>query len=122
MAGPLAGMSAAEIAKQKLADPAQQQQAQKQGPSKFDQALKTNSPDQIHATQAVAGAQQAHKVEHLRQIEVVQGTEKSRLDKVQTQGVGTQTGGRADPVSQKAEVSKTTAAIQGLFANIEKGQ
>jgi hypothetical protein len=122
MAGPLAGISAAEIAKQKLPDQATQQ-AQKQSPSKFDQALKSKAPDQTHQAQQVGQVQHAQKVDQLRQVEQVNKAEKARLDKIQTQSAASdQRGTRTDPVTQKTEVSKSTSAINGLFANIEKGQ
>ena len=122
MAGPLAGISAAQIAQQKLPDQAAQQ-AQKQGPSKFDQAMKGNKPDQTHQTQQVAQAQHAQKADQLRQIDQVNKTDKARLDKIQTQASSTnQHHTKTDPVTQKTEVSKSTSAINGLFSNIEKGQ
>jgi hypothetical protein len=121
MAGPLAGISAAQIAQQKLPD--QAAQAQKQAPSKFDQALKSKGADPVAQGQQATQVQTASKVDHLRQVEQVKHAEKARLDKIQTQTNGSdQRGTRTDPVTQKAEVSKTTGAISGLFANIEKGQ
>jgi hypothetical protein len=121
MAGPLAGISAAQIAQQKLPDQAAQQ-AQKQGPSKFDQALKAKGPDQAQAPQAAAQVNHAQKVDALRQVDQVNKSEKARLDKIQTQGGRESAPQHTDPVAQKAEVSKSTSAISGLFANIEKGQ
>src|SRR5438128_2365338 len=118
MAGPLAGISAAEIAKQKLPEQAQQQA--KQSPSKFDQALKSKAPDQAQQASQVAQVQHAQKVDQIKQLD------KTRLDKIQTQAQSTtssnQHNTKTDPVTQKAEVSKSTSAINGLFANIEKGQ
>src|SRR4051812_25465732 len=117
MAGPLAGISAAEIAKQKLPDQAQQQ-AHKASPSKFDQHLKARGTDQVQQAQQVAQVQHAQKVDQVRQIDQVNKSEKARLDKVQTQTASSdQQGTKTDPVTQKAEVSKSTSAINGLFAN-----
>ena len=122
MAGPLAGISAAQIAQQKLPDQAAQQGA-KQSPSKFDQAMKAKGSDPTHQAQSVAQVNQAHKVEQLRQIEQINKTEKAQLNKVQTQTASSdQRSTKTDPVAQKTEVSKSTNAINGLFANIEKGQ
>jgi len=123
MAGPLAGISAAQIAQQKLPDQAAQQ-ANKQSPSKFDQALKSKGPDQAHQAQQVGQVQHAQKVDQIRQTEQVNKSEKARLDKLQTQHASAtdQRGTKTDPVTQKTEVSKSNNAINGLFANIEKGQ
>jgi hypothetical protein len=121
MAGPLAGISAAQIAQQKLPD--QAAQAQKQSPSKFDQALKSKGADPTHQTQQAGQVQHAQKVDQLRQIDQVAKTDKARLDKIQTQVSSTdQRHTKTDPVTQKTEVSKSTGTINGLFANIEKGQ
>ena len=121
MAGPLAGISAAQIAQQKLPD--QAAQAQKQSPSKFDQALKSKGADPSLQTQQATQVQTASKVDHLRQVEQVKQTDKARLEKVKTETqASNQHHARTDPVTQKAEVSKSTGAISGLFANIEKGQ
>ena len=121
MAGPLAGISAAQIAQQKLPD--QAAQAQKQSPSKFDQALKSKGPDQAHQANQVGQAQHAHKVDQLKQIEQVNKTDKARLDKIQTQASASdQRGVKTDPVTQKTEVAKSNNAINDLFSNIEKGQ
>ncbi len=122
MAGPLAGISAAQIAQQKLPDQAAQQ-AQKQSPSKFDQALKSKGPDQANPANQVGQVQHAHKVDQLRQIDQVNKTDKARLDKIQTQASASdQRGTKTDPVTQKTEVSKANSAITGLFQNIERGQ
>ena len=122
MAGPLAGISAAQIAQQKLPDQAAQQ-AQKQSPSKFDQALKSKGPDQAHQAHQVGQVQHAQKVDQLRQVEQINKTEKARLDKIQTQASASdQRGTKTDPVTQKTEDSKANNAITGLFSGIERGQ
>lgn len=122
MAGPLAGISAAQIASQKLPEHAGQQ-AGKAGLSKFDQALKAKGPDQSPAAQQATQVQHAQKAEALRKVDQVGQTEKAQLNKTQTAGSDHQAGTKhTDPVTQKSEVSKSTGAISGLFANIEKGQ
>jgi hypothetical protein len=122
MAGPLAGISAAQIASQKLPDQAAQQ-ANKAGPSKFDQALKSNNAQAVQPSQQVQQAQHAQKAEQLRKVDQVGQTEKAQLNKTQTAGKDHQAGTRqTDPVTQKQEVSKGTGAVSGLFANIERGQ
>lgn len=122
MAGPLAGISAAQIAQQKLPDQAAQQ-AQKQSPSKFDQALKSKGPDQAHQANPVGQVQHAQKVDQLKAVDQINKTEKARLDKIQTQASATdQRGAKTDPVTQKTEVSKANNAITGLFSGIERGQ
>jgi hypothetical protein len=123
MAGPLAGISAAQIASQKLPDQAAQQA--KAGASKFDQALKANSQQagQVQPSQQVAQVQHAQKAEQLRKVDQVGQTEKAQLNKTQTAGNDHQGGTKhTDPVSQKQEVSKGQGAISGLFSNIERGQ
>jgi hypothetical protein len=125
MAGPLAGISAAQIASQKLPEQGAQQ-ANKAGASKFDQALKAKGPDQagqVQPNSQVGQVQHAQKAEQLRKVDQVGQTEKAQLNKTQTAGNDHQQGTRhSDPVSQKQEVSKAKDAVSGLFANIERGQ
>ncbi len=121
MAGPLAGISAAEIAKQKLADQSVQQP--KQGPSKFDQALKAReaqAPAQVEKVSAPHATQQVQKA---RQIEQVAKAEKAQLNKATGVATGEPLGPRAaDPVAQKAEVQKSTSMMAHMIADMEKGQ
>src|SRR5262245_29025186 len=108
MAGPLPGISAAEIAQQKLPE----QAAQKQSPSKFDQALKSKGADQSPPTHQVNEVEHAHKVEQLRHVEQVDKSQKARLDKAHAHaGTSDQHDTKTDPVTHKTEVSKTTSAI-----------
>src|SRR5690349_3009821 len=105
MAGPLAGISAAEIAKQKLPD--QAQQANKASPSKFDQHLAAKGSDPVNQGQAVAQVQHAQKVEQLRHVEATRASEQTRFNKVSAQQTSSdQPHTHTDPVTQKAEVSK----------------
>ena len=120
MAGPLAGISAAQIAQQKVQDQSANQVA-KQAPSKFDQAMKSQGVDPSHKAQ---GVNQAHKVDAARQIEQINKMDKAHLNKVQ----GTATSDNKmsakamDPVAHKADVSKTSNALMGMMGNMEKGQ
>jgi hypothetical protein len=112
----MAGISAAQIAQQKLPDQATQQA--KNGPSKFDQSLKTQGADKAQGPQGVQAAQQVQHADKARQVEQAGKIQKSSLnkvsDKVTTKGI--------DPVAQKTEVSKGTSLLKGLVANMEKGQ
>ena len=68
MAGPLAGISAEQIVKQKLPD--QAQNAQKNGPSKFDQSMKGGS---THGADAANKAQHAHAAQQVQQLDRTRG-------------------------------------------------
>lgn len=119
MAGPLAGISAAQIAQQKLPDQAAQQ-VNKQGPSKFDNALKTQGAEKaqgVGQTQHVQQAQQIQKMDAMRHVDQVQKTDKAGLQKVDRNASPK----AMDPVTQKAEVSKSTNLIGGMVESMEKG-
>lgn len=123
MAGPLAGISAAQIAQQKLPDQAAQQ-ANKAGPSKFDQSLKTqgtNGPEGVGKAQHVQQANQVQKLDQLRQIEQTQKAQKPELNKLNTLDKNA-TGKGMDPVTQKNEVGKSTSMMSSIVNNLEKGQ
>lgn len=126
MAGPLAGISAQQIAQQKLPDQGAQQ-ANKTGPSKFDSAMKGNGPEaaqkagQVGAPQHVQAAQQVAQLDKARQIEAAKKMDQVGLNKTDTTGNKSSTG-KMDPVSQKQEVSKATSMISSMFQNMEKGQ
>lgn len=117
MAGPLAGLSAAQIAQQKLPDQATQQA--KSAPSKFDQAMKNPADKglQQQAQHAQASQPTTH-ADRARQVEQAGKIEKSSLkgvtNKLTSRGL--------DPVAQKAETSKTTSLLKGIVENMEKGQ
>jgi hypothetical protein len=117
MAGPLAGISAAQIAQQKLPDQAAQQ-ANKTGPSKFDQSMKGQGVDQANKAGHVQHAQQVQKIDQAKQIAQVQKTDKANAAKLD-QNV---TGKGMDPVAQKGEVSKSTSMMKSMVASLEKGQ
>src|SRR5512135_2701186 len=115
MAGPLAGISAQQIAQQKLPDQGAQQ-ANKTGPSKFDSAMKANGTEaaqkaqQIGAPQHVQAAQQVAQLDKARQIEAAKKMDQVGLNKTDTTGNKSSTG-KMDPVTQKTEVSKATSMI-----------
>jgi len=123
MAGPLAGISAAQIAQQKVQDQGANQVA-KQAPSKFDQAMKSQGVDPSQKAQGVGHVQAAHKVDAARQIEQINKTEKAGLNKVNSSGVDNKTSSpkAMDPVAQKSEVSKGSNMLMGMMGNMEKGQ
>ncbi len=117
MASPLAGISAAQVAQQKLPEQATQQ-ANKAGPSKFDQAMKAQGPDKAQGVQGAQGTQQVQHADKARQIEQAGKIDKAGLNKVSDK----LTNKGLDPVTQKNEVSKGTSLLKGLVANMEKGQ
>lgn len=118
MAGPLAGISAAQVAQQKLPEAAQQ--ANKAGPSKFDQSMKsgqTQGVDKAGQVGQVNHAQQVQKLEQAKQIDQVAKTNKADLNKLDKNV----TGKGMDPVSQKAEVNKSSSMVMSMMSNLEKG-
>jgi hypothetical protein len=115
MAGPLAGLSAAQIAQQKLPEQAAQQPA-KTGPSKFDQAMKAQHADQASSVGQANQVQQAQKTQMAKAVEQTGKVEKTTLSKLDV------TGKALDPVTQKAEVSKSNSLVMGIMADMEKGQ
>jgi hypothetical protein len=117
MAGPLAGISAAQIAQQKLPDQAAQQ-VNKAGPSKFDQSMKTQGVDGAQKAGHVQQAQQVQKMDQLKHVDQVQKTNKADLNKLDKNV----TGKGMDPVTQKAEVNKSSSMVMSMVANLEKGQ
>jgi hypothetical protein len=126
MAGPLAGVSAAQIAQQKIQDQGAQQV--KQGPSKFDGALKANKAQgaeqvqQAKAAQQAQAAQATQKTDHVRQIEQVNKTQKASLSKVNGSTTAEKvTPKQLDPVAQKSEVSKSTGTMANMLSEMEKG-
>lgn len=117
MAGPLAGISAAQIAQQKLPDQAAQQ-VNKAGPSKFDQSMKSQGPEAAGKVGHVQQAQQVQKLDQLKHVEQLQKTDKAGLNKLDKNV----TGKGMDPVAQKTEVSKSSSMMSSMMANLEKGQ
>jgi hypothetical protein len=114
MAGPLAGISAAQIAQQKLPDQAAQQA--KAGPSKFDQAMKSQGVDQTNKTQHAQAVNQIQQADKAKQVDGV-----GKLDKMQ-QVDKTSTAKALDPVTQKSEVNKSGSMVMSMMSNMEKGQ
>jgi hypothetical protein len=117
MAGPLAGISAGQIAQQKLPDQAAQQ-ATKSGPSKFDQSMKGQGVDQANKAGQVQQTQQAQKIDQAHKVDQLQKTDKAGLNKLDKNV----TGKGADPVAQKQEVSKSTSMMKSMISSLEKGQ
>ncbi|WPB80344.1 ATP-dependent helicase HrpB [Archangium violaceum] len=120
MAGPMAGVSAAQIAQQKLQDQGAQQ-VNKQGASKFDAALANKAqaaggPEQVQATQATQRAEQ------IRHTESVNKTEKAALNKVNTAGQEPATARGAEAVNGKQEASKVGNMLSHVVGELEKGQ
>ena len=121
MAGPLAGIPAQEIVKQKLPDAAQQ--AQKEGRSKFDQNLKSHEASQAKATAQVQDAQHVNASQHVNAVEKVKQAEQStKVQKAELSRLDPNKDRTAikDPVTQKAEAQKDTSMIKDLIGSIEK--
>ncbi len=120
MAGPMAGVSAAQIAQQKLQDQGAQQ-VNKQGASKFDAALANKAqaaggPEQVNATQAT------QRTEQVRHTESVNKTEKAALNKVNTAGQEPATARGAEAVNGKQEAGKVGNMLSHVVGELEKGQ
>jgi hypothetical protein len=113
MAGPLAGISAAQIAQQKLPDQVAQQ-VDKQGPSKFDKALHAKG---VRQAQHVQHAQQVQQIQQARQVDQVAKLDKAALQKLDKNV----TGKGMDPVTQKNEVSRSKSMLMSMMENLEKG-
>lgn len=69
-----------------------------------------------HAHQ-VQHAQHIQKIDHTRHVDQVGKTDKAGLQKLDKNA----TPKAMDPVTQKAEVSKSTSMIMGMVENMEKG-
>jgi hypothetical protein len=120
MAGPMAGVSAAQIAQQKLQDQGAQQ-VNKQGASKFDAALANKAqgaggPEQVNAAQAT------QRTEQIRHTESVNKTEKAALNKVNTAGQEPATARGAEAVHGKQEAGKVGNMLSHVVGELEKGQ
>ena len=116
MAGPLAGISAAQVAQQKLPEAAQQ--GSKAGASKFDQSMKSHGADHAQKAQHAQAANQIQKIDQAKQIDQTNKIDKTAMNKADRN----LTSKAMEPVGQKAEVSKATSMVSGLLANMEKGQ
>ena len=120
MAGPMAGVSAAQIAQQKLQDQGAQQ-VNKQGASKFDAALANKAqaaggPEQVNAAQAT------QRTEQIRHTESVNKTEKAALNKVNTAAQEPATARGAEAVHGKQEAGKVGNMLSHVVGELEKGQ
>ena len=125
----MAGVSAAQIAQQKLQDQGAQQ-VNKQGASKFDAALANKAQgaggvDHAHATQSVQAAQKAQatqKADQVRHVETVNKTEKAGLNKVNGANSESVSARAAQPVDAKPETSKAGGMVSSVVTSLEKGQ
>jgi hypothetical protein len=128
----MTGVSAAQVAQQKLQDQGAQQ-TNKQGASKFDGVLadKAQGAGQVDAAQGVNKAQAAQatqKADAVRQVETVNKTEKAALNKVSGAGQEPMTAKGAEPVQGKAEAAKSSKAggagsmMTQVIGDLEKGQ
>jgi hypothetical protein len=117
----MAGVSAAQVAQQKLQQDQGAQQVNKQGASKFDAALanKAQGPEQAQAVQATQATQRADQV---RQAEAVNKTDKAALNKVNPAGQEPATARAAEPVTGKQETSKAGGMLSHVVGELEKGQ
>ena len=123
MAGPMTGVSAAQVAQQKLQDQGAQQ-VNKQGASKFDAALanKAQGPEQVQHAQSAQAAQATQRAEQVRQAEAVNKTEKATLNKVNGAAQEPATARGAEAVAGKQETSKTGNMLGHVVSELEKGQ
>ncbi|MCY1045157.1 ATP-dependent helicase HrpB [Corallococcus sp. bb12-1] len=126
MAAPMSGISAGQVAQQKLQDQGAQQ-TNKTGASKFDGVLadKAQGADKADAAQGVNKAQAANKVDTVRQVETVNKTEKAGMNKVSGAAQQPATAKGAEPVDAKAETAKTGKSggmVSDLVSGLEKGQ
>lgn len=123
MAGPMAGVSAAQIAQQKLQDQGAQQ-VNKQGASKFDAALanKAQGAEQVQNAQATQATQATQRADQVRQAEAVGKTEKASLNKVNPAGQEPATARGAEAVNAKPETSKSNGMLTHVIGELEKGQ
>jgi hypothetical protein len=126
MAGPTAGISAAQIAQQKLQDQGAQQ-VNKQGASKFDGVLanKSQGVDQgqgVQQAQSVQQTQKAQQVDASRKVDDINKTEKAGLNKVNGANSQQLTAKAAEPVDAKPETSKANTMVSSVVSSLEKGQ
>lgn len=126
MAVPTAGISAAQIAQQKLQDQGAQQ-VNKQGASKFDGVLANKAQaaggvEQAQAAQAAQKAQATQQVAQTRQVETINKTEKAALNKVNGANTDSLTSRGAQAVDAKPETSKAGNMVSSVVTSLEKGQ
>lgn len=80
--------------------------------------MKGQGVDQAQKAGHVQHAQQVQKIDQAKQIDQVQKTDKANLAKLDKNV----TGKGMEPVTQKAEVSKSTSMMSNMVASLEKGQ
>jgi hypothetical protein len=122
----MAGISAAQVAQQKLQDQGAQQ-VQKQGASKFDAALanKAQGPEQVNQAQSVQATQNVQatqKADQVRQVETVNKTEKAGLNKVGSAAQQDVSARALEPVDGKQGTQKTSNMVSHVIDSLEKGQ
>jgi hypothetical protein len=118
----MAGISAAQVAQQKLQDQGAQQ-VQKQGASKFDAALanKAQGPEQVNQAQSVQATQSVQKADQVRQVETVNKTEKAALNKVGSAAQQDVSARALEPVDAKEGAQKANM-FSHVVESLEKGQ
>jgi hypothetical protein len=126
MAVPTAGISAAQIAQQKLQDQGAQQ-VNKQGASKFDGVLANKAQaaggaEQVNAAQAAQKTQATQQINQTRQVESVNKTEKAALNKVNGANTGAMTARGPEAVDAKPETGKASNMVSSVVNSLEKGQ
>jgi vacuolar-type H+-ATPase catalytic subunit A/Vma1 len=126
MAVPTAGISAAQIAQQKLQDQGAQQ-VNKQGASKFDGVLANKAQgaggvEQANAAQAAQKAQATQQVAQTNKVETINKTEKAALNKVNGANTDSLTSKGATAVDAKPETGKASNMVSTVVTSLEKGQ
>ena len=129
MAVPAAGISAAQIAQQKLQDQGAQQ-VNKQGASKFDGVLANKAQgaqaaggvEQANAAQAAQKAQATQQVAQTNKVETINKTEKAALNKVNGANTDSLTSKGATAVDAKPETGKAGNMVSTVVTSLEKGQ
>jgi hypothetical protein len=125
----MAGISAAQVAQQKLQDQGAQQ-VQKQGASKFDAALANKAqgvggPEQVNqaqSVQATQATQATQKADQVRQVETVNKTEKAALNKVGSAAQQDVSARALEPVDGKQGTQKASNMVSHVIDSLEKGQ
>ena len=122
MAGPMAGVSAAQVAQQKLQQDQGAQQVNKQGASKFDAALANKAQGQGPEVGQAQAAQATQRADQVRQAEAVNKTDKAALNKVNPAGQEPATARGAEAVAGKQETGKASGMLSHVVGELEKGQ
>ncbi|MGV3625875.1 MAG: ATP-dependent helicase HrpB [Archangium sp.] len=79
--------------------------------------MKAQGAGQVDKTAHVQHAQNVQKIDQAKQIDQVAKTNKADLNKLDKNV----TGKGMDPVTQKAEVSKSSSMVMSMMSNLEKG-